>query len=558
MAGYLDEYLVRLGVSTDDAGLGKLTDALKGISDLAGSTGGAYAELATAFIKFETAVAGAAAGLIGAVGKMAESVAVADQEYRLFGLTMFMNADAAKKLKITLDALGQPLGMIAWDTELRKRAYRLIQLQNVMQKGMAANGDEADFLKIRDVRNELAALEVEWTYFKQALTAGLAKAFAPELNALQTWLTKLTDQIASNLPAIAQKVDDYLAPALREAWTVLQGMGEALKASATAFTNFMGALSGDQSLQSATFNADKFATALGKIGTRIANISDAFSDFGIVVAHLVTMLSMLQSGDLKGALQEARDTSRFLLSGGTAEGYNARGFAEGVGPMGELESDNPAHDSSEPSDPARPSGFGETVVSAARSAFMPWTAVTDLWKKYGASSASAPGNQDILNAVRRVSLKTGIAPDLIWSQWAHETGGFKHIAAPNNLAGIKAPSGGYKSFGSLTEFGDYYAYMMRQGGRYSGIEQSQTPADFAGRAKTGGYYEDSQRNYTAGMERWDSVYKNANPKTTNFTGDVNVHVHMPKPLENGDEFGRAASPHIQRATLWAIQQGSLQ
>jgi hypothetical protein len=133
VAGYLDEYLVRLGVSTDDAGLGKLTDALKGISDLAGSTGVACTELAAAFVKFETAVAGAAAGLIGAVGKMAESVAVADQEYRLFGLTMFMNADAAKKLKITLDALGQPLGMIAWDTELQKRAYRLIQLQNVLQ-----------------------------------------------------------------------------------------------------------------------------------------------------------------------------------------------------------------------------------------------------------------------------------------------------------------------------------------------------------------------------------------------------------------------------------------
>ena len=109
MPGYLDEYLVRLGVSTDDAGLSKLTNALQGIASDVGKADVTFASLLAAVLKFQVEAIGALAAVAGAVGKMAEGVAVADQEYRLFGLTMFMNADAAKKLKITLDALGQPL-----------------------------------------------------------------------------------------------------------------------------------------------------------------------------------------------------------------------------------------------------------------------------------------------------------------------------------------------------------------------------------------------------------------------------------------------------------------
>jgi hypothetical protein len=93
----------------------------------------------------------------------------------------------------------------------------------------------------------------------------------------------------------------------------------------------------------------------------------------------------------------------------------------------------------------------------------------------------------------RVSKMTGISADLIYAQWEHETGGFKNRGARNlnNLAGINASGGGgqdYRNFSSLDSFGDYYAHLMRPGGRYSGISNARTAGEFAEILKRGGYY----------------------------------------------------------------------
>ena len=274
MSGYLDEYLVRLGVSTDDAGLAKLTNALKGIGDTVAAEEATFASLITTVLKFQVEATTAVLAVAGAVGKMAEDVAVADQEYRLFGLTMFMNADAAKKLKITLDALGQPLGMIAWDAELHKRAERLLGLQDTMQRGMTANGDEADFMKIRDVRNELAALEVEWLYFKQSLTAGLAKAFAPEMDMLLQKLTDFNNWFVKNLPEITAKAVKFLEPILKAMKPLGKDLIALFKELGVAFTQLMAAWDMDRSLDGNTFSFEKFGKAVQQAATQLTEFLD--------------------------------------------------------------------------------------------------------------------------------------------------------------------------------------------------------------------------------------------------------------------------------------------
>ena len=349
MPGYLDEYLIRLGVSTDDAGLAKLQSAFRRITSAVDAEETSFVGLTATVLKFQVEAVGALAAVAGAVGKMAEGVAVADQEYRLFGLTMFMNADAAKKLKITLDALGQPLGMIAWDAELHKRAERLIRLQDTMQAGLRAGGAEADFMKIRDIRNEMAALEVEWIYFKQSLTAGLAKAFAPEMNSLLETLTDFNNRFVKNLPEITRRVNEYLVPILRSIGVTLKGVGEELKMSALTFTNLVGLVSGDTSIEGATFKFDNFAKALEKVAGAINWIVVGLTNLGIMVSHTASALTLLASGEYKGALAEAVDNGRFIVSGGVGKGYDARGFKNGVGPRGEEETTNPAWQAGAPS-----------------------------------------------------------------------------------------------------------------------------------------------------------------------------------------------------------------
>lgn len=111
----------------------------------------------------------------------------------------------------------------------------------------------------------------------------------------------------------------------------------------------------------------------------------------------------------------------------------------------------------------------------------------------------------------RVSKMTGIPADILWSQWAHETGGFSNRGASqlNNLAGVNTPGGkgqDYRKFSSLDEFGDYYAKLMRPDGRYAGAANAKSPEEFAAILKAGGYYSDSQSNYASGMRQWDNKY----------------------------------------------------
>jgi hypothetical protein len=540
MSGYLDEYLVRLGVSTDDAGLAKLTNALKGIGDTVAAEEATFASLITTVLKFQVEATTAVLAVAGAVGKMAEDVAVADQEYRLFGLTMFMNADAAKKLKITLDVLGQPLGMIAWDAELQRRAARLIGLQNIMQRGMTVNGDEADFMKIRDVRNELAALEVEWIYFKQSLTAGLAKAFAPEMDMLLQKLTDFNNWFVKNLPEITAKAVEFLEPILKAMKPLGKDLIALFKELGVAFTQLMAAWDNDRSLDGNTFSFEKFGKAVQQAATQLTEFLDD-------LVKIETWM-LRHKGFLAGAAAGMKTKNPELAVAEMAAGmaYDEAQIqpAKGEGM------------------PAEWQGWGPELDNL----FNKWHPVggaSAQWGRLfghlggkntfetGLDTSATSGGTDVKAEADRVSKLTGVPANLLWDQWAHETGGFKSVAAPNNLAGIRLPgSTEYRKFGSLDEFGDYYAKLVS---RYPDLSRATTPDSFASVLKGHRYYEDSQRNYSAGLSRWDSAYK-GKPSAAHVSVAVgDIHVHMP-PGSDGKEVVKTVSGTIMRNTLQAQAQ----
>jgi hypothetical protein len=108
---------------------------------------------------------------------------------------------------------------------------------------------------------------------------------------------------------------------------------------------------------------------------------------------------------------------------------------------------------------------------------------------------------------QRVSRMTGIPADIVYAQWQHETGGFTNRGARdlNNLAGINVPGGkgeDYQKFGSLDEFGDRWAYLMRSGGRYDAARSAKTPEAFAAALKAGGYYSGKESDYANDMRRY--------------------------------------------------------
>jgi hypothetical protein len=473
----LEEYLVKLGVSTDDAGVSKFFGSLRSMGSLAAATEGSFLSLMTAVVKVQVEVVGAFASIGAAAVKLADDVAVTDQQYRLFGLSMLMNLDTAKKYKIALDALGDPaLGLVRADPELRHRFETLWKDQERMQASLNGESYEENMAKMRDMHFQLTRLEVAFKYLGMAVVNGLFKAFGTDFSGVMTKLKQFADWFIAHLPEIRDKINQYLVPILKRVWELMKDVGALIGDLAEDFSDLINGVVGDSSgLDSATPKWEKFAKALEHVTDILDNM---IKDFIWIDKHL-------PMGTLTGAWLGAK-------VGGLA------------GPEGVL-----------------PGALGGAVGGLG----------LDIYRALHGGTVKGP-NEEIAGGItpqsaaalaQQVSAQTGIAPDLLWSQWAHETDGFKHIAAANNLAGIKVPgTDQYMSFNSLDEFSSYYSYLMRQGGRYSGIENSQAPWQFAAVLKHGGYYGDTQRNYTAGMNRWDAQYKSGSSGVSISGTTINI------------------------------------
>ncbi len=124
MHNVIDEYLIKLGAVVDQSGMRRFENALREASVMVDNQSTA---MAGAFFKAQTGIVAGFAAIGGAALGLVDKVALADQNYRLFALHMYMSKDAARALKVAMDALGQPLENLAWDKELRERTRQLIE-----------------------------------------------------------------------------------------------------------------------------------------------------------------------------------------------------------------------------------------------------------------------------------------------------------------------------------------------------------------------------------------------------------------------------------------------
>jgi len=425
-----------------------------------------------------------------AVAAMANKVAEADQEYRLFGLSMYMNVDAAKKLKITMDALGQPLGVIAWDKELSERAQRLLSLQDILQDSLNKSGFEENMIRLRELRFQLTELHVNFEYLEQSVISGLVKAFGPQLDIVMQKLQQFNLWFAQHLPEITDKVNKYLVPILKDAWLIIKDMVELLTVLAEAFADVVNVISGDNdSLDPSMDKWEKFAAAIEHAANATAYLLDKLIKIEKFLAPHAGTLGLAWTGAKVGGL--------FGPEGAAIGGVTGAVVGGGI-------------------DIYRAMKHGKSSGSSS----------------IGASDSIDSGGmaQRAAALAQSVSARTGIPADLLWSQWAHETGGFTNRGARelNNLAGVNVPGGtgqDYRSFDSLEDFGDYYVHLMRQGGRYSAARGATSADQFSSALKAGGYYAAPQSEYTAGMDRWSKQYSRAASSIT--VGSVNVHINNP-------------------------------
>lgn len=315
-----DEYLVGLGFNVDTVGFARFSNVLR---DAASLVDNQYLKMAKRVTEFQIAGTGAFAAIGAAAIGFAEKTAMADQDYRLLALHMYTSLPVARELKVALDALGQPLENIMWDPELAGRFHQLVSDQQILTQQLGPEF-EKQMLKIRDVRFEFTRFGVELQYLTMNVVQDLAKAFGTDMSELLHKMREFNDWFIANMPRIADWIAKNLTPILLDVRDVMGATWELIKAAATAFTNLVGALSGDTSLEGTAANFDKITKAIQITSHALAGFLIDITDSEMILLHVISAMADLGSGNTSGALAELKEAKSLLnprtgeIIGGTA------------------------------------------------------------------------------------------------------------------------------------------------------------------------------------------------------------------------------------------------
>ena len=285
--------------------------------------------MAKKLLEAQTAVVGTFTSISAAILGVVDRVAQADQGYRLMGLRMMASAESARKLDMVTKSLGATLGEIFWDPELRARASGMFEDIDRMTEHLPANFEKS-MKGVRDFRNEFARLEQAVKFIGMGFAARLFDKLIPgdAKDKIHNFVTWLEDHIG----VISDKLSDYAVPILRKTWEILVSAGEAAKSFGLMFTNIIGLLSGDTSIQGATFDFDKLAKAIGHVGDAMKAFFDWMSHAEQGIAHFVSALSLLLSGQFEAAKKELLSV---LDQGGGLPGSVIGGvLGSALGPVG--------------------------------------------------------------------------------------------------------------------------------------------------------------------------------------------------------------------------------
>ena len=267
MSNIIDEFMIKLGCVVDQSGMARFQQALHEASSMVDHN---LTGMATSAMKATTEIVSGFVAIGAAAIGLADKTAMADQDFRLFALHLYMSKDAARSLKVAMDALGQPLENLVWDPELRGRTKQLI----ADQRAMAPDGDfDAQMRKIRDVRFEFTRMEVEVQYLGMHVVQDFMKALGFGPDDLLKKLRQFNDWVITNLPEISAKIVKYFMPIWRDMQMIFRDLVKVMTDFATLFDNVVGLISGNDAIKGAA-NFDKFAQSVATVVHWLALAAD--------------------------------------------------------------------------------------------------------------------------------------------------------------------------------------------------------------------------------------------------------------------------------------------
>jgi len=496
----LESYFIRVGALPDTASFHKLGFVLKDTQKL---TENFTLQSATGFFKLEAVAVGALSAIgLGLIG-LADKTAMTDQSYRLLGLRMLMTKESARAMQVSLDELGATIDEVAYDPELNKRFQYLYEQNIKLGRAMGGSFDE-NMKKIRDYRMEVKRFTTEFEFLLGGTISKLFEKAGLSSDDQLKKLQDLNDWFTSNLPAISDEISTDFVPVWDDVKVVMSDIGSMVKTAAGDFQYLFGVLDGDDSIQTQDVSAKSLLKTFDDLINDVTKMILTFDLLGKVGGHSFMAIAnsafaayeAVKAAYTHGSLDEAKK----YINRAADESVKA---AADVRDMFTFQKDQQVNNPDFKAinsynlshTPVRPEVFSRVPMG------------------YGGQ-----GVTDMRSLAEMVSKQTGIPSNLILDQWAHETGGFTSsvFKSKNNAAGIENSDKTYREYSSLEDFASDYAKIITSK-RYKsqGITEAKDIEHFAEALKKGGYYEDTYRNYAAGMQTWENKLS---------SGDVNVHI----------------------------------
>jgi hypothetical protein len=291
----IEEYLVKLGFETDDPSIRKFQGILAEAEHVVSSrsTG-----MSKSILEAQGAIFGAFTSISAAIIGTVDKAAMADQSYRLLGLRMLMTTESARKMDLITKALGADLPTIVWDKELHQRAVDMGERIDKMTS-MLGPGFEKSMKSIRDVHVGFDQLAVDVKFLGYKFAFDLWDKIAPgdPARKVAQWL----DWFEAKIPELSQKLVGYAVPALHQTWEMIKSVGDVLRAGSVAFTNMIGILSGDKSIQGTAFSFDNLAKSIQHVGDWMVKFFQWITHAEELLAHFATAAMLAAKGDFAGA-----------------------------------------------------------------------------------------------------------------------------------------------------------------------------------------------------------------------------------------------------------------
>jgi hypothetical protein len=257
MDNVLESYLVKLGASVDTLSFRKFNDVLSVSNRSATSF---VTSLATSFVKLDATITSVFAGIGLSIISLADKTAMADQQYRLFGMRMLMSTESARAMQLATDELGASLDQIAYDPELNKR-FQFLYEQNLKLANSLGSGFERNMRSIRDIRMEVKRFTTELEFMTMGTVNELFQKLGFGSGDLLNTFNKLNDWFTTNLPDIVDEVSSGLVPVWKSFELIMKDVKDVTKQFAGDFLFFTGLLLNDKSLSTTEFSLKNLISA---------------------------------------------------------------------------------------------------------------------------------------------------------------------------------------------------------------------------------------------------------------------------------------------------------